>query len=433
MRPRGGHLIVAVVLAVAPALGLGACSASSGLASSSAGNPHGGSSSPSGPVYDVRAARREAKRLLGLVRLPRGARRQAREPAGAGRALASYAVNVPVVPHLVDLHEYFVVPASSAAGVVRWMERHRPKGSSRGDSGSSSAHGEQWTSFDFRHVRGFAVWPDLVANTVGISGGRVALRVDAQIAPRPRLPSSGRGPGDLRVVDLTKMLGYRLRCDPAGGTLPNPARACAAIKADPALLYSVPGLDHSCPAGGPSVSLRGIWRGRPVRSSFSICTGGQEDEAGRWAALLPSGPALSRVRVDRGIGPVRLGEREQEVVELLRGPRAAPATCRSCSRRFQAGFSADYGGGLWTVTFSRGVVSRVAVDFPVTVDGEQVRRGYGRLQRILRDWTHRSCTGALEFVHGSARGSTAIVYGSRLRLYKRVVVSRTPVPCTASS
>jgi hypothetical protein len=347
--------------------------------------------------------------------------------------LASYAVNVPVVPHLVDLHEYFVVPASTPATVIKWMEQHRPAGSSQGDSGSSSGHGEQWTSFDFQHIRGFEIWPDLVANAVGISGGRVALRVDAQTAPRPRLPSSGRGPGDLRVVDLTKMLGYQLRCDPAGGTLPDPARACAAIRADPALLYSVPGPDHSCPPGGPSVLVRGTWGGRTVRSSFSICTGGQEEEASRWSEVLPSGRALSKVQVDRGIGPVRVGEPERQVVELLRGPHRAPASCRSCLRKFQAGFAGDYGGGLWTVTFSGGVVSQVAVDFPVTVDGAQVRRGYKRLQRKLRDWTQRSCTGVLEFAHDSPRGSTVIVYGSRLRFYKRVVVSRAPLPCTASS
>jgi hypothetical protein len=432
MRRTGGHLLVAVVLVAAPALTIGACSASSGLASSSAGRWHSGSSSRHGPVYDVRAARREAKRLLSLVPLPPNARRQAREPAGAGRALASYAVNVPVVPHLVDLHEYFVVPASSAAHVMDWMEHHRPAGSSQGDSGSSSGHGEQWTSFDFQHIRGFEIWPDVVANAVGISGGRVALRVDAQTAPRPRLPSTGRAPGDLRVVDLTRMLGYRLRCDPAGGTLPDPARACAAISADPALLHSVPGPDHSCPPGGPSVSLSGTWGARVVHSSFSICTGGQEEDADRWSTLLPSGQALSKVRVDRGIGPVRVGERERQVVELLRGPHPAPAPCRSCLRKFQAGFAGDYGGGFWTVTFSRAVVRQVAVDFPVTIDGAQVRRGYNRLQRTLRGWTHRSCAGVLEFAHRSARGSTVVIYGSRLRFYKRVVVSRARVACASA-
>jgi hypothetical protein len=422
--------MVAVVLAAALALVVGASSASSGLAASSAGPSGSGSSSPPGPVYDVRAARREAKRLLGLARLPPGARRHAREPAGAGQALASNTVSAPVVPHLVDLHEYFVVPASSPAAVINWMEHHRPAGSSQGDSGSSSGQGEQWTSFDFKHIRGFVIWPDLVANAVGISGGRVALRVDAQTAPRPRLPSTKRGRGDLRVVDLTRMLYYRLRCGPAGGTLPDPARACAAIRSDPALLYSVPGRDHSCPHGAASVSLRGTWGKRAVRSSFSMCIGGQEEEAARWSALLPSDSALSRVRVDGGIGLVQLGEPVRQVVELLRGP-TAPVPCPSCARRFRAGFAHNYGGGFWTVTFSRGVVSRVVADFPVIVVGVQVTNGYDRLQ-TLSGWAHRSCAGVLEFAHRSARGSTVIVYGRR-RVYKRVIVSRAPVSCTAAS
>jgi hypothetical protein len=240
-------------------------------------------------VYDVRAARREAKRLLALIRLPPGARRQAREPSGAGQALASYSINVPVVPHLVDVHEYFVLRSSTPADVIDWMQRHPPPRTIQGDYGTSSGRGGQWTSFEFRRISGFAFRPDLVANAVAIPGGEVAVRVDAQTAPRPRLPSNGRGPGELRVVFSGLMHGpitYRLRCDPSGGTVPDPARVCAAIAADPALLYSFPGPDHSCPAGGPAVTLTGTWNGKPLHSSFSVCTGGQEQQAGRWAALL---------------------------------------------------------------------------------------------------------------------------------------------------
>jgi hypothetical protein len=54
--------------------------------------------------YNTTAARREASYLLTLIRLPVGARRSVSEPAGAGAALASYSVNVPVLPELIDLH-----------------------------------------------------------------------------------------------------------------------------------------------------------------------------------------------------------------------------------------------------------------------------------------------------------------------------------------
>jgi hypothetical protein len=84
------------------------------------------------PVYNLPAARAEAGHLLGLVRLPPGARLSVPEPAGAGAALSSYAVNVPVVPYLVDRHEFFVA-AGTPASVIGWMEGHRPARSSQDD------------------------------------------------------------------------------------------------------------------------------------------------------------------------------------------------------------------------------------------------------------------------------------------------------------
>jgi len=268
-----------------------------------------------------------------MVRLPPGARLSVRQPAAAGAALSSYAVNVPVVPHLVDRHEFFVA-AGTPASVIGWMQRHRPAGSSQDDSGGGSA-GEQWTSFAFRSVHGFAAWPDLVVNAVGARGSRVAVRVDAQVAPRPRLPGTGRGAGDVRVVELGTMLGssgYELRCGPAGGTVPHPARICAAITRDPALLYSFPGPGHSCPPGAPAVSIAGSWNGKPLHSMFSVCTGGQKRQAGVWAGLLPSTTALGTVHIGQGIGLVSLGEREAAAIGLLRGPM-----CQTMPRRRSCG------------------------------------------------------------------------------------------------
>ena len=264
------------------AAAVAACGTASGSGSGS------GSTRSHSTVYDTSYARRQATRLLGLIRLPQNARRSQREPAGAGAALASYSVDVPVDPHLVDLHEFFVVPSTTPARLIDWIEHHRPAGSAQDDSGSGP--GEVWTSFGFHGLRGFAVWPTLVANAVQLANGAVAVRVDAQAAPRPTLPRGGRGPGEVRVVELGTMRGsfaYSLRCDPPAGTLPDPARVCAAIVADPALLYSLPGPDHSCPAGAPTILLRGSWNGRPLHSTFSVCTGGQEQSAARWASLLP--------------------------------------------------------------------------------------------------------------------------------------------------
>ena len=295
--PRTGHL--RMFAAAGAVMALSACSSSTGPPSGStapaptavtatAAGHHVTSSSPR-PQYDTSAARREAERLLTLIQLPHGAHRSAGEPHGGGASLASYSVNVPVVPDLVDLHEYFVVPRTTPSALITWIERHAPRGSIQGDNGAGSPHGEQWTSFDFRGLKGFAVWPDITANVASISQGAVALRIDAQAAPSPRLPTNGRGPGDIRIAEAAGVRRgtsrYELRCVPAGGTAPAPARICAAIASDPALLYSFPGPDHSCPPS-PVIKLSGTWNGKPLRSTFSVCTGGQEEQAGRWSALL---------------------------------------------------------------------------------------------------------------------------------------------------
>jgi hypothetical protein len=253
------------------------------------------------------AAGSEALRLLGLVRLPAGARRSADVPAGAG-AVLSYPPSVPVVPRLVDLHEFFVVPGTPGS-MIDWVEAHRPAGAERGDFGRSaaapmgcgavscassccaSAHEGRWISLEFGATR--SVGPrELVVDAVQLRGGVVGVRVDAQVASLPKLPGTGAGPSAVRIV--ASGIGsdtFELRCDPAGGTVPDPARICAAILADPALLYSFPGPNHSCPAGSPVISIAGTRNHKPLHSTFSACTGGQEQQAAEWAALLQARPS----------------------------------------------------------------------------------------------------------------------------------------------
>jgi hypothetical protein len=398
--------------------------------------PSGGptlGASGGGSVYNLRAGRAEAQHLLGLVRLPPGARLSARMPAGTGAALSSYSVSVPVVPHLVDLHEFFVATGTPAS-VIGWMQLNRPAGSSQDDSGTGSV-GEQWTSFAFTSIRGFAIWPDLVVNAVPVHGSSVAVRVDAQVAPQPRLPGSGGGTGNIRVVELGTMLGsfgYELRCDPAGGTVPHPARICAAIVRRPALLYSFPGPDHSCPAGGPTVSIAGSWNGKSLRSTFSVCTGGQEQQASVWAGLLPSPTALGSVHVDRGIGLDSLGEREAAVLDLLRGPRRAPGPCSSCTRSFGAGFSVGYGAGPaqwagWTVSFTRSRVTRIESNLPLTVARAPVSSGLASLRRMLPGWRLQTCGATSALVHSSPGGRTLIVY--RGATFQHVIVTAARSGC----
>jgi hypothetical protein len=83
---------------------------------------------------------------------------------------------------------------------------------------------------------------------------------------------------------------YMLRCSPPRGTAPDPQGICAAIKHEPALLTSHPGMDHSCPYGPPAVVLASTWSGRPIHARFSVCTSGQEQGAATWIQLLRYGP-----------------------------------------------------------------------------------------------------------------------------------------------
>ncbi|HEY2307699.1 MAG TPA: hypothetical protein VGI05_17645 [Streptosporangiaceae bacterium] len=318
--------------------------------------------------------------------------------------------------------------------MIGWMEGHRPAGSSQDDSGGGSA-GERWTSFAFTSVHGFAGWPDLVVNTVLVRGGRVAVRVDAQVAQRPRLPGTGRGSGDIHVVELGTMLGsfgYELRCGPAGGTVPEPARICAAILRDPALLYSFPGPGHSCPPGAATVSIAGSLDGKPLHSRFSVCTGGQERQAGAWAGLLPSATALGTVHIDRGVGLVSLGEREAAAVDLLRGRQPAPGACQRCTRSFGADYSFNYGGGPaqqagWTVSFARSRVTRIESNVQLTVAGVIVYRGLASLRRSLPGWRIQACGTTRALVHSSPAGRTLVAY--RGAAFQRVIVTTARSGC----
>lgn len=412
-------------------LAIGALAAvTAGCSSSAPGGGPATGASVDASVYNLRAAQAEARHLLGLIRLPPGARRSTHMPAGGGAALSSYSVNVPVVPHLVDQHEFFVAPGTPAS-VIGWMQGHRPAGSRQDDYGNGPA-AEQWTSFGFTSVHGFAGWPDLLVNAVPARGGGVALRVDAQVGPRPRLPGNGLGTGDIRVVELATMggsFGYELRCGPAGGTVPDAARICAAIARRPALLYSFPGPDHSCPAGAPTVSIAGTWNGKALHSTFSVCTGGQEQQASAWAGLLPGPAAVAAVHIDRGIGPVSLGERETAVFDLLRGPRQAPGPCSRCTRSFGSGFSVGYGGGPsepagWTVSFAGSRVTRIESDVQLTVAGAPAPSGLASLRRRLPGWRLQACGAARALVHSSPGGRTLIVYRGTAFLHVIVTTAR---------
>ena len=74
----------------------------------------------------------------------------------------------------------------------------------------------------------------------------------------------------IRVHDRHLARIYRLSCLPDRGTVPNPVRACRALRRERDLLVGGIGFDHSCPAG-PWAEVVGQRDGRPVAITFTAC------------------------------------------------------------------------------------------------------------------------------------------------------------------
>jgi hypothetical protein len=187
---------------------------------------------------------------------------------------------------------------------------------------------------------------------------------------------------------------YGLRCSPPTGTAPDPKAICAAIASRPSLVLAGPGRDHSCPPT-PSVGVQGTYGGKPVSVEFSACLGGQGDPISRWLALLPGSVTLDTVRLDRGLGPLTLGQ-TRAAVEALLGP----------AKQISAGIDV-YQSGL-VEGFVKGtlVTLRVGYDragrvetlatnlIALTLDGHEIAstapRGNG-LAGLLTSWTAVRC------------------------------------------
>ncbi len=82
-----------------------------------------------------------------------------------------------------------------------------------------------------------------------------------------------------------------LTCDPAGGTHPNPEKACELLAADPAALEPVPP-DTACTMiyGGPEeATIVGVVNGEEVDAAFNRSGGCELDRWDRMAAVLQLG------------------------------------------------------------------------------------------------------------------------------------------------
>lgn len=101
-------------------------------------------------------------------------------------------------------------------------------------------------------------------------------------------PSAKAGAADLSIL-LDDGFGIRatwtLTCRPPGGTHPDPAAACGVLGAAGAQAFvEEPAGECSQEYGGPQKALvTGTWRGKKVRSQFTLENG---CEIGRWTAMI---------------------------------------------------------------------------------------------------------------------------------------------------
>ncbi len=221
----------------------------------------------------------------------------------------------------------------------------------------------------------------------------------AAILPCLAAGCGGSTPAASLQITYTDTMGfgpvtYRLRCSPSTGTAPDPTAICAAIASRPALVLSGPGQDHSCPPT-PSVGVQGIYGGKPVSVAFSACLAGQGDLIGRWLALLPGSASLDAVRLDRGLGPLTLGQ-SRIAVQALLGPAKHAAAGMNV---YQSGVAAGLRKAIpvsLSVGYDRdGRVQTLASNLiALTLDGHQIAltavRGNG-LAGLLKSWMQIRC------------------------------------------
>jgi hypothetical protein len=107
--------------------------------------------------------------------------------------------------------------------------------------------------------------------------------------------SAEPGDTDLTIV-ITDGSGstktWRLTCDPAGGTHPDPQAACRALEANGAAALPPVPKDKACTQiyGGPeTATVTGIWKGQRMMSRFARNDGCQISRWKLMAGLLPPG------------------------------------------------------------------------------------------------------------------------------------------------
>lgn len=201
------------------------------------------------PASRSQAARAVAEQLLAKAVLPSGASGSAQEPAGDGGRL-DFAPAAPADPDLVDLTRFAVVPRSPA-WVRSWLSEHPPSGSApyaQGTVASASASEVWWVARSWPHSGDVLASRVLAVSVTALSGGRSAVRLDAEVTWLPPKPAGDLVPAGAAV--LTAVLSHGLNPGEPGHPLTTTrSRAVIAAIRDrvDALPVASPGVT-SCPA-----------------------------------------------------------------------------------------------------------------------------------------------------------------------------------------
>jgi hypothetical protein len=237
------------------------------------------------------------------------------------------------------------------------------------------------------------------------------------------LARASRGAEQLTITVRGSEFGdrsYTLRCDPAEGTVSNPSAACATLREHPDVLQAHPGQDHSCPPSTPTYEIGGTFQGAAVAASFSACVTGQDDGLAIWERLVPDKvPVLHgrpTLKLDAGVGPLRLGQRV-ETVEHGAGGQLLGET--------RVAYRLGNHGVLYTHYGSDLRIDRIEASFKVELGTVNVNR-----------WRHYVCRPARVYWHTTgAKWTVVLVARTTPKRVWQVIVGTgaTPKTCAALS
>ena len=160
--------------------------------------------------------------------------------------------------------------------------------------------------------------------------------------PPGKAGALGHPSTQLTVVALNSWVGravFHLDCNPAGGDIPTPARACAALARTPQLVTSPK--PFTCLGGTSSwwdVTISGWLHGKPIKRAFSTCWTPQMTTIGR---LRLAWPVLQRHLVARRVEAVMPGTSTVFPPGELRA--ADLVTCTILGHHLQLGVPIDVG------------------------------------------------------------------------------------------